>query len=51
MSLMPRWHAQRRLASSLKSQAPLVNVQDDDWPEEKEEKEKEKGEEHERKGK
>jgi hypothetical protein len=32
-------------------QAPLIEVRDDDWPEEKEEKEKEKGKEHEREGK
>jgi hypothetical protein len=46
-----RWHTQRRLASSLKSQATTVEVRDDDRPEEKEEKEEEKGEEHEREGK
>jgi hypothetical protein len=51
MSPTLRWHAQRRLASSLKSQAPTIEVRDYDRPEEKEEKEKEKGEEHERKGK
>jgi hypothetical protein len=51
MSLTLQWHAQHRLASSLKSQAPTIEVRDYDWPGEQEEKEKEKGEEHERKGK
>jgi hypothetical protein len=45
------WHAQRRLASSLKSQATTIEVRDNDRPEEKEEKKKEKGKEHKRKGK
>jgi hypothetical protein len=51
MSPTLQWHAQPRLASSLKAQAPTVEVRDDNQPEQKDKKEEEKGKEHKRKGK